>query len=101
MKLEKYVIKKLKRIATIMLCLVQWIAARKVSSISKEDIYVEDFKSNRKELIYARITWVNPIQDGSFLGCSEMGGGQKAPPHSIESVTHILQWWNLAQLYLT
>ena len=32
-----------------------------------------------------------------FLGCSQMGG-QNAP--SLKSVTHILQWWNLAQLYL-
>ena len=28
------------------------------------------------------------------------GGGAKRPP-SIKSVTHILQWWNVAQLYLT
>ena len=35
----------------------------------------------------------NPIQDGLFRGCSRMG---RAP-----SVTHMLQWWNLAQLYLT
>ena len=34
-----------------------------------------------------------PIQDGLFRGCSRMGRGP--------SVTHILQWWNLAQLYLT
>ena len=27
-------------------------------------------------------------------------GDQKGPP-SLKSVTHILQWWNLAQLYLT
>ena len=35
----------------------------------------------------------NPIQDGFFLGCLRMGRDL--------SVTHILQWWNLAQLYLT
>ena len=33
------------------------------------------------------------------------GGGSKKPlprtPTSLKSVTHILQWWNLAQLYLT
>ena len=27
------------------------------------------------------------------------GGGKRSP--SLKSVTHILQWWNLAQLYLT
>ena len=42
----------------------------------------------------------NPTQDGLFRGCSRMGGGAKRPP-SLKSVTHILQWWNLAQLYLT
>ena len=31
--------------------------------------------------------FINPVQDGVFWGCSRMG--------------HILQWWNLAQLYLT
>ena len=37
---------------------------------------------------------INPIQDGLFRGCS------RAPP-SLKSVTHILQWWNLANLCLT
>ena len=41
----------------------------------------------------------SPIQDELFRGCSQMGGGKKAP--SLKSVTHILQWWNLAQLYIT
>ena len=46
-------------------------------------------------------TTLNPIQDGLFWGCSWMeGGGQKGPP-SLKSVTHMLQWSNLAQLYLT
>ena len=46
---------------------------------------------------------VNPIQDGLFRGWSRMwgcGGGAKRPP-SLKSATHILQWWNLAQFYLT
>ena len=42
----------------------------------------------------------NPVQDGLFWGCSRMGGGQKCP-HSLNSFTHILQLWNLAELYLT
>ena len=32
---------------------------------------------------------INPIQDGPFWGCS------------LKSVTHIPQWWNLAQLCIT
>ena len=35
----------------------------------------------------------NPIQDGLFRG------PKKLHP-SVKSVTHILQWWNLAQIYL-
>ena len=42
---------------------------------------------------------VNPIKDGHFRGCSQMGG-QKSP-HSLTSVTHILQWCRLVHLYLT
>ena len=42
---------------------------------------------------------INPIQDGLFWGCWQMGEGQKDPP-SLKPVKHILQWWNLAQLYL-
>ena len=43
---------------------------------------------------------VSSIQDGLFRGCSRMGRGGKKT-FSLNSVTHILQWWNLAQLYLT
>ena len=42
---------------------------------------------------------INPIQDGYFRGCSRMG--EQKGPTSLKSVTHILQWWNQAQLYLT
>ena len=45
--------------------------------------------------------FLNPIQDAVFRGRSQRGRGAKRPPPSIESVTHILQWWNLPQLYLT
>ena len=49
---------------------------------------------------------INPIQDGSFRGCSwivvVVGGGEgqasKKPSPSFKSVTHILQWWNLPYL---
>ena len=42
---------------------------------------------------------LNPIEDRLFRGCSRMGEGQKGPP-SLKSVTHILQWWNLASYTL-
>ena len=34
-----------------------------------------------------------------FFGAAHRWGGQIGPP-SLKSVTHILQWWNLEQLYL-
>ena len=37
---------------------------------------------------------------GFFGAAHGWGGGAKRPP-SLKSVTHILQWWNLAQLCLT
>ena len=37
----------------------------------------------------------NPIQDGPFRGWSRIVGG------ILKSVSHILHWWNLPQLYLT
>ena len=37
---------------------------------------------------------------GIFGAAHGWGGGQKGAP-SLKSVTHILQWWNLAHLYLT
>ena len=52
------------------------------------------------KFIIEKFYHINPIQDGLFRCYSRMGGGQKGP-HSIKSVTHILQWWNLAQLYLS
>ena len=44
---------------------------------------------------------LNPIQDGLFQGCLQMGALFAPPlprPSSLKSVTHILQWWNFAQL---
>ena len=40
----------------------------------------------------------NPIRDGLFWGCPRMRG--KKRPSPLKSVKHILQWWDLAQLYL-
>ena len=42
-------------------------------------------------------SFLKPVQDGLFLGCSWMRGEQKGPP-SLKSVTLILQWWNLAAI---
>ena len=55
--------------------------------------FEELFKACKEQVI------INPIQDEHFRGCSRMEGA-KSPP-SLKSLTHILQWWNLAQLYLT
>ena len=41
----------------------------------------------------------NPIQDGSFWVAHGWEGQECLP--SLKPVTHILQWWHLAQLYLT
>ena len=47
----------------------------------------------------------NPIRNGSFWAaqgvcvCVGRGGAKRSP--SLKPVTHVLQWWNLAQLYLT
>ena len=42
----------------------------------------------------------DPFQEGLFGVAHGLVGAAKRPP-SIKSVTPILQWWNLAQLYLT
>ena len=44
---------------------------------------------------------VNPIQDGLFRGCSRMGGTLFGPTIPKICHTYPMQWWNLAQLYLT
>ena len=49
------------------------------------------------------LTSLNSIQDGTFRGCSRMvggGGGRVQKGRALKTVTHILQWWNSAQLYL-
>ena len=38
---------------------------------------------------------------GAAHGWNEGGGGGKKSPSSLKFLTHILKWWNLAQLYLT
>ena len=55
-----------------------------------------------RAFILVKCKWnsINPIQDGLFWGCSRMEE-PKRPIPTLKFVTHILQWWNLAQLYLT
>ena len=58
----------------------------------------------KHNLNHKRYLNLNPIQDGPFWGCSwgffwGGGAGQKGPS-SLNSLTHMLHWWNLAQLYL-
>ena len=43
--------------------------------------------------------YINSVQDGYFRACSWMEGDKKAP--FLISGTHILKWWNLAQLYFS
>ena len=50
-------------------------------------------------LIYYFVIVLTLFRMGIF-GASYGWGGQKGPP-SLKSVTNILQWWNLEQLYLT
>ena len=45
---------------------------------------------------------INPIQVGLFRCCSRIRAvGEPFGPPSLKSATQILQWWTLAQLYLT
>ena len=45
----------------------------------------------------SRFRMINPMQDWHFRGCSRWERGEpKRPTPSLKSVTHILQWWNLA-----
>ena len=52
------------------------------------------------KLIKVNSNALNPIQERPFSGCSRIGGRQKGPS-SLKSVTHVLQKWNLPQLYLS
>ena len=41
----------------------------------------------------------NLFRMGLFGAAHGWESCQKSLPHFLKSVTHILQWWNLAQLY--
>ena len=45
---------------------------------------------------FFKVRALNPIQDGHFWVCSRIGKKVR----SLKSVKDVLQWWNLAQLYL-
>ena len=59
-----------------------------ISGMYKNCILLGNFNSEISN------NYFNPIQDGLFGDCSRIGG-------PVKSVTHILQQWNLAQLYFT
>ena len=46
---------------------------------------------NRNRMLFS----INPIQM-VFFGAAHGWGAKKVPPPSLKSVTHIIQWWNLA-----
>ena len=43
------------------------------------------------EKLKYQVSGLNPIQDGLF-GAAHGLGGQQAPPPTLKSVTHTLQW---------
>ena len=55
----------------------------------------------KKITLFWCISFIKPIQSGLPQGCSRIFGGSKKSPPFLKSVTHILQWWKLAQLYNT
>ena len=52
------------------------------------------------KVIYMQTKHLNLFRMG-FFGAAYGWEGAKSPPPNLKSVTHILQWWNLAQLYVT
>ena len=74
-----------------------------LGNFGPEDLYLIFFTMvcNIPKQNVCKKCWFNPIQDGLFRDCSRLGGSQKGGGGSLKSVTHILQWWNLAQIYLT
>ena len=55
-------------------------------------------RKNNTSYNFSFCLWnLNPTQDENFRGFSRMRGrGPKKPPPTLKSVTHILQWWNVA-----
>ena len=81
-----------------------YVTAALSHSATREATHTYHFITNNNVPIYMwskgnLLSHLNPIQDGRFRGCSRMG--RLFGPPTLKSATHILQWWNLAQLYLT
>ena len=72
------------------------------SAISKVDLKMLLWLKNLKILCWGHtfLVILTLFRMGFFGAAHGWGGGKKAPT-SLKSVTHMLQWWNLAQLYLT
>ena len=78
--------------------------SRKPVHIGLNIIFIVGKKKVSRQLQSSR-TWILVLTlfRMGFFGAAcwwGRGGGFKKAP-SLKSVTHILQWWNLAQLYLT
>ena len=73
--------------------------ATRADNLSKSKKWSRYFFEIIPNSLFSGCSKLNPIQDGLFRGCSPMEGSKRPP--SLKSVTHILQWWSLAQLYLT
>ena len=87
--------------------LVQRTHFIKVKQLAKKHLRTLHWKFQHGCVLFPGVlggTWkinkINPFQDEHFCECSWIGGGGKKTPLP-KSVTHILQRWNLGQLYLT
>ena len=55
-------------------------------------IMMKSKKMRKQKAYFIMVVQFNPIQDGTFQGCSWMGVGKnETPPPSLKSLTHILQ----------
>ena len=83
---------------------IDWATTRQEIKVTTSKMYILG-KNTQKLKGHILPLWLssefplNPIQDGLFQGCSRMGVAKKPP--SLKSFTDILQWVNLAQLYIT
>ena len=69
------------------------------SSLNQISAYISLPRSrNSFDVIFTKLNALTLFRMG-FFGAAHGWGSKKVP--SLKSVIHILQWWNLAQLYLT
>ena len=64
------------------------------------DIYIENNKGPKMHSRGTLTQILTLFRMGLFGAAHGWGRGQKGP-HSLKSVTHILYWWNFAELNLT